>query len=433
MIDRHTKHDLIPYKPAYDQVFDSFDEAWTYAQEAEIPLRGQTYIVYYRDNAIDSEHVHCIVALCNADKNDEHLFLSDMSYHELRESSKDPEGEIVNKPFPVAVKELNDLILKLTETGGGTGTVVSWEQIYDEGEHIATIHINGESIDVFAPIDQGPQGEQGIGLEYNWDDTKLGVKREDEEEFVYHDLQGPQGPGGDDSWKQGITVTSDGKVFIKGIGGFSGNNENESSPLQDILVEVGMTTGIDVTVPITYIIEFDDYDGTVLKQSNVLKNTMPTEPEAPTRSGYTFIGWDRIVVPAVANTTYTAQYEKIPIDVTFVGTDFDIPTTKDDILLSSLDMTYDSSAQSLKASSSNKTFTLQAKNDANITSFELTTNSTSIRYQLNGITDENGNVIASSCVRNGNSYAITLISPATTINCKNNGGGVQITQIVVHV
>lgn len=238
---------------------------------------------------------------------------------------------------------------------------------------------------------------------------------------------------GDDSWKHGIAVTSDGKVFIKGIGGFSGNNENESSSLQDILIEIGMATGIDVTLPITYVIEFVDYDGTLLKQSNVLKNSMPTEPEAPTRTGYTFMGWDQMVVPAVANTTYTAQYEKIPMDVTFVGTDFDIPTTKDDILLSSNDMVYDSKTQSLKASSSGKTFTLQAKNGVNITSLEITTNSTNIRYQQSGITDENGNVIASSCVHDGNKYTITLISPATIVNCKNNGGGVSITQIDVHI
>ena len=38
--------------------------------------------------------------------------------------------------------------------------------------------------------------EDGMGLNYMWVDTKLGVKREDEQEYVYVDLQGPKGEPG---------------------------------------------------------------------------------------------------------------------------------------------------------------------------------------------------------------------------------------------
>jgi hypothetical protein len=44
--------------------------------------------------------------------------------------------------------------------------------------------------------DQGEQGDAGIGLLYNWDNTSLGIKRENEPSFAYTDLQGPQGPQG---------------------------------------------------------------------------------------------------------------------------------------------------------------------------------------------------------------------------------------------
>ena len=43
---------------------------------------------------------------------------------------------------------------------------------------------------------RGIQGERGIGLEFKWDQTKLGIKREDEEEYTYVDLQGVQGSRG---------------------------------------------------------------------------------------------------------------------------------------------------------------------------------------------------------------------------------------------
>lgn len=42
----------------------------------------------------------------------------------------------------------------------------------------------------------GSPGEQGYSIQYQWDGTKLGVKREDEAAFLYTDLQGPKGDDG---------------------------------------------------------------------------------------------------------------------------------------------------------------------------------------------------------------------------------------------
>lgn len=43
---------------------------------------------------------------------------------------------------------------------------------------------------------QGKRGEQGIGLEFNWDGTKLGVKRTIDDEYTYVDLKGSTGSRG---------------------------------------------------------------------------------------------------------------------------------------------------------------------------------------------------------------------------------------------
>ena len=42
----------------------------------------------------------------------------------------------------------------------------------------------------------GPKGEQGKSLEFDWKGTSLGVRTEGQEEFVYKNLQGPQGKNG---------------------------------------------------------------------------------------------------------------------------------------------------------------------------------------------------------------------------------------------
>lgn len=47
------------------------------------------------------------------------------------------------------------------------------------------------------PLSQLPSGiGGGVGLQYDWKGTQLGVKREDEQDYVYINLEGPQGPRG---------------------------------------------------------------------------------------------------------------------------------------------------------------------------------------------------------------------------------------------
>ncbi len=68
-------------------------------------------------------------------------------------------------------------------------------------------------------------------------------------------------------------------------------------------------------------VTFVDFDGTVLKTETVEEGNRATAPEAPSRDGYTFIGWDIEFSNVTEDITVTAQYEKICYTVTFV--DFD--------------------------------------------------------------------------------------------------------------
>lgn len=65
----------------------------------------------------------------------------------------------------------------------------------DTGKDSTVPGPQGESI-VGPTGPRGKQGEQGIGLEFNWDGTKLGVKRTSDEDYVYVDLKGDVGARG---------------------------------------------------------------------------------------------------------------------------------------------------------------------------------------------------------------------------------------------
>ena len=58
-----------------------------------------------------------------------------------------------------------------------------------------------------------------------------------------------------------------------------------------------------------YIIRFIDWNGTILQTSSYKYREMPSYKEGtPTREGYTFIGWNPSIVPAISNQDYTATY-----------------------------------------------------------------------------------------------------------------------------
>ena len=80
---------------------------------------------------------------------------------------------------------------------------------------------------------------------------------------------------------------------------------------------VSKSTGTDgdivifhaIWIPNTYTVTFVDADGTVLQSGLVAYDTVPAQPEAPTKENHVFMGWDKEVVACTGDTVYTATYE----------------------------------------------------------------------------------------------------------------------------
>ncbi len=56
-------------------------------------------------------------------------------------------------------------------------------------------------------------------------------------------------------------------------------------------------------------VTFKDYDGTVLKEEQVIEGQDATPPEVPIREGYVFIGWDKSYTNVTEDLVIVAQYE----------------------------------------------------------------------------------------------------------------------------
>ena len=67
----------------------------------------------------------------------------------------------------------------------------------------------------------------------------------------------------------------------------------------------------------TYTVTFKDWNGTVLKTQQVQYGGAATAPANPTRTGYTFTGWDKAFTNVTANLVVTAQYSINTYTVTF--------------------------------------------------------------------------------------------------------------------
>ena len=60
--------------------------------------------------------------------------------------------------------------------------------------------------------------------------------------------------------------------------------------------------------PVTYTVTFKDWDGTVLKTETVESGKSATAPADPSRTGYTFTGWDTSFETITSNLVVTATY-----------------------------------------------------------------------------------------------------------------------------
>ena len=89
---------------------------------------------------------------------------------------------------------------------------------------------------------------------------------------------------------------------------FIGWNKDFSNVQSDLTIKALYEKNTDDKVYFT--VNFIDWDGTLLKSEEVEKGKSATAPAAPTRKGYTFIGWDKDFSNVQSDLTIKALYEK---------------------------------------------------------------------------------------------------------------------------
>ena len=111
--------------------------------------------------------------------------------------------------------------------------------------------------------------------------------------------------------------TADIKSYINSLSsvkltGYMSSNSSTTFTLYEVYIVV------DYTEPLaTYTVTFVDWNGTVLKTQTVEEGSSATAPSNPSRTGYTFTGWDKTFTNVTSNLTVNAQYTINSYTVTF--------------------------------------------------------------------------------------------------------------------
>ena len=110
-----------------------------------------------------------------------------------------------------------------------------------------------------------------------------------------------------------LVTPTDGYFFD----GWTGDvNSSDSKVLFELSGNMTVTANFSKAVeqPDTYTVTFQDWDGTTLKIETVNSGEAATAPEAPTRTGYTFTGWDQSFDVVTSDLVVTAQYTQKTAD-----------------------------------------------------------------------------------------------------------------------
>ena len=96
----------------------------------------------------------------------------------------------------------------------------------------------------------------------------------------------------------------------------------------EFAVQNGAVT-VAAAQPEMHTVTFKDWDGTVLKTQEVQHGGDAEAPADPTRTGYTFTGWDKVFTNVTADLVVTAQYEINTYTVTFKDWDGTVLKTQE--------------------------------------------------------------------------------------------------------
>jgi uncharacterized repeat protein (TIGR02543 family) len=161
---------------------------------------------------------------------------------------------------------------------------------------------------------------------------------------------------------------------------------------------------VNVTVS-TYTVIFQDWDNTILKTETVNHGSDATAPTDPTRTGYTFSGWDNSFTNVTADITVTAQYTINTYTVTFDKNGGDTeadPTTKIAVYNTTIDSlptaptkaSYAFSGWNTQADGAGDAFTAATLVTENITVYAIWTAIN--QYTLTYTANQNGTILGES-------------------------------------
>ena len=175
----------------------------------------------------------------------------------------------------------------------------------------------------------------------------------------------------------------------------------------------------------TYTVTFKDWDNTTLKTETINHGSSAVAPNDPSREGYTFTGWDKGFSNITTNLTVTAQYTINVYTVTFVDYDGRVIATQN--------INHGSSASApANPTRDGYRFTGWAPDFSNITSnITITAQYVEIAYYTVTFTDWDGSILKTQTIEAG--YAATAPSNPSRNGYIFIGWDVDFSNIVSHL
>lgn len=178
--------------------YELFVDARDIADETQLPDRGKSKLSEYL--AIDSY----------ASVVDDAQYRVKWDLGDIVVTKDDEYGVFMNERIVEIYEAFDENGYSVSPTFG-TAAKTILEKVQDVGKN-EPVSENSKG----DPGEQGEPGPQGYSLQYHWQGTQLGVKREDETSYDYTDLQGPKGNKGDtgaDGKTPTMMINSDGHLI----------------------------------------------------------------------------------------------------------------------------------------------------------------------------------------------------------------------------
>lgn len=202
--------------------YELFVDARDIEDDAKLPARGQSKLLDYAKIDSYSSHV------------DTKQYPSKWNLGDIVVTIDKEYGIFMNERV-VAVSETLDADAYIVSPTFGSVQKTIIEKVHEATSGSPKIEgIKGDR------GDQGKQGPQGYSLQFLWEGTRLGIKREDQSAYSYQNLQGPpgvkgdtgaQGPKGDTGARGAQGIKGDkGDTGAQGVPGVKGDRGVQGPP-----------------------------------------------------------------------------------------------------------------------------------------------------------------------------------------------------------